>query len=952
MLFDIKDKFVNFITDRLFLLYVITAILFGILTCRIFNLQIIHGDDYFNNFSLSTQKDISIPGSRGNIYDRNGVLLAYNELAYSVVITDVIESGPQKNLELNSIINKMNSIILENGDSIECDFAIYLDEDGNYRYSVSDAALLRFLADVYGRKLTSDLLYSEKNANPDEVIYYLAGSEKYGIGTYLIDENNNIDFIPGLGFNKEEILNIIKVRYNLSLNAYQKYISTTVSSEISDKTVAAIMENMNDLDGVSIEENFIRKYNNAVYFSPIIGYVGHISQEEYDLYSVSGNYTTNDIVGKTGIEYSMESVLQGIKGSETIFVDNQGRIIETSNVAAPVAGNDIYLTIDSDLQIAMYNLLEQKIASILITKIRNVKTVDEDGRNPLIPIYDVYFALFNNNVINLTHMGQSYAGDTEQTVYSAISAKKEVCLENIRDILENGTTMYKNESEEYQAYESIIVNMLLSADINVLLSDAIDTTDPVYQQWKISEDISIKDFLNYCISAQWVDLGKLQIDNEYADTNEIYAALVDYIINKLSTNRDFTKKIIKYMILSDTITPRQIILILWEQDIIQVDESEINNLKNGVISSYDFMTSLISNLKITPAQLGLEPCSGSIVITDTNNGEVLALVSYPGYDNNKLANNADMSYLAALNADLSKPLWNYATQQRTAPGSTFKMVVATAGVMEGVINTYSTITCTGVFDKLNGVVHKCHCYPGSHGALNVSQAIKYSCNCFFYEVGYRLADDSGVYNDGYGIDRLYTYADLYGLSEKSGVEITESEPMVSDQYPVASAIGQGTNNFTTVGLARYITAIANNGTVYNLSLINSITDYEGNYIYTYTPNIRNTIELPDSLWDSIHTGMRGVVQNKAYFNNLQVDTAGKTGTAQEATNKANHAWFVGYAPYNNPEMCVAIRIANGYTSDYTAQLSVDVYRYYFDLDEEENILTGTAETLSGTIGGD
>lgn len=952
MLFDLKDRFLNFITDRTVLLYIVILVLSFVLLNKIFVLQIVNGQSYLDNFTLSIEKQIDIPASRGCIYDRNGVLLAYNDLAYSVTITDTTPSGKGKNETLNNIIYNMNNIIKEHGDKIECDFGIYLDENDNYMFNVEGTALLRFLADVYGRASTSDLLYVEKTANPDEVIAYLGGEKKYAVGGYLEGAKGDV-FAYGMGYTKEDILDIVKVRYNLSLNGYQKYISTTVSSEVNERTVAAILENSEILDGVKIEEQSIRKYNNAVYFSPILGYVGKISPSEYETYSaIDPNYSNIDMVGKTGIEYSMESYLQGTKGTETVFVDNLGRIKETTDEILPVAGDDVYLTIDSELQMAMYDLLEQKIAGILVAKIKNVKEVDEEGRNPSIPIYDVYFAVFNNNVIDISRFDKPYASDVEQQVGSAINLKKQSIITNLEDELRNGSKPYNTLSKEYQVYESFIVNMLSSSNYGLIMNDKIDTTDEMYINWKINETISIREYLNYAIAMQWIDISKLDILDEYADSTEIYNALVDYIVEKLSTNGEFTKKVIKYMLLSDSIQPRQVCQILWEQDVIQIDSSYITSLKNGSMSSYDFMLYLIENIRLTPSQLGLEPCSGSMVITDCNTGEVLALVSYPGYDNNRLANTADTAYLAALNADLSKPLWNYATQQRTAPGSIFKMVSATAGVMEGVITTDSSITCYGTFDKLNGTVHKCHVYPGSHGSLQVSGAIRHSCNCFFYEVGYRLANDGVGYNDKYGIERLAKYADLYGLSEKSGVEITESEPQVSDQYPVPSAIGQGTNSYTTVGLARYTTALANGGTVFNLSLIYRIDDPSGADSYEYTPDIRNTIDLPDSLWNSIHTGMRGVVLNKYYFNQIDIETAGKTGTAQEATNKANHALFVGYAPYNNPTMTVSIRIANGYTSDYAAQVAVDVYKYYFKLADEDDILTGTASDANGTIGGD
>lgn len=952
MLYDLKEKLYNFITSRVFLMFVALLIVTCILMNRIFYLQIVHGADYLNNFTLSIEKEVVIPGTRGNIYDRNGVLLAYNELAYSVTITDTIESGNGKNETLNTIIYNMIHLLDETGAEITSDFQIYIDEFGNYSYSVEGTALLRFLADVYGHASTTELLYEEKNSNPDEVIAYLASEERFGVGGYL-ETTEGDTFVTGMGYTKEEILDIVNIRYNLSLNAFQKYIATTVATDVNEETVAVIMENSDILQGVNIEETSIRRYNNSIYFSPIIGYTGRISQAEYEEYSLlDSSYTLNDLVGKAGIEQTMEMELQGTKGSETIYVDNLGKIIEVENYVSPVAGNDIYLTIDSGLQIAAYNILEQKIAGILVGHIVNARTVENTGRNVKIPIYDVYFALFNNNVIDINHMSKSYAGQTEAAVYQTYLEKQESVFATLRDEMLYGDTAYCDLNTEYQVYESFIVSMLSSSNYGVLLNDKIDTTDPTYLNWRVQETISIKEYLTYAIAMQWIDITKLDLDGQYSDSSEIYEALVDYIIEHLESNAEFTKLLYKYMLLSDDITGKQVCNLLWEQDIIQVEASEMDALNAGRISSYTFMINLISELKITPAQLGLEPCSGSCVVTDVNTGEVLALVSYPGYDNNRLANRADAAYLAALNSDLSRPLWNYATQQRTAPGSTFKMVTSVAGVEEEVISTSTPIVCTGVFDKLNGTIHRCWISPGAHGSLSLRGAIEHSCNHFFYEVGYRLANDGNGYNDSYGIERIAIYADMFGLSERSGVEIPESEPQVSNQYPVPSAIGQGNHNYTTAGLARYVTAVANSGTVYDLSLIYQISDSSGNIIYDYEPTVRNYITLEDSLWSSIHQGMHAVVEGKSYFQNINLEAAGKTGTAQEATNRPNHALFVGYAPYDNPEIAIAVRIANGYSSDYAAQVSRDVFKYYFNLVEITDIITGTASEETGTTGGD
>ena len=952
MISYIREKFIRFYKARYFVPYLFLVIVFCVLLGRVFSLQIVQGDDYMDNFTLSIEKEISIPGARGNIYDRNGELLAYNELAYSVTITDTIESGNGKNEKLNGIILNMVRMIEANGDQVLNDFGIYLDEDDNFAFAYEGTQRLRFLADIYGRAVIGDLMYSERTSTPDEVMNYLAGAKKFGIGSYA-HGGSKAGFFPMMGYTKEEILQIAIIRYHLSLNSFQKYIATTVATDVSEKTVAVIMENSDTLQGVSVVQDTIRRYNHAVYFSPIIGYTGRISQNEYESYSAENpDYATTDYVGKTGIEYSCEADLRGQKGSETVYVDNMGKIIETQNVVLPVAGNDVYLTIDTDLQMAAYHLLEQKIAGILVSKLRDEKSISQTGRNRLIPVYDVYAALYGNNVINLDHLSKSYAGENEKAVYEAFLKKQEEVSEQLREEMINGNTPYQNLSDELKEYESYIITLLGSDNVGILHTSDIDTTDEVYLNWRVKESISIREYLLYCISQQWIDISKLTISSQYADSEEIYRALVADIIVRLQNSTEFSKKLYKYMLLQDRINGRQTCLILWEQDIIQTDTDRVEALRTGKITSYSFITYMLSHLRLTPAQLGLEPCSGSVVITNPDSGEVLALVSYPGYDNNRLANTADSAYLAKLTNDRSKPLWNYATQQRTAPGSTFKMVSSIAGVEEGVITTNSVIECTGSFTKLTGTVHNCWIHPGNHGDLNLTGAIENSCNCFFYEVGYRLANDGAGYNDHVGIERLTTYADWFALNEKSGVEITEAEPQVSDQYPVASAIGQGTHNYTTVGLARYVSAVANSGTVYDLTLIREIRDPSGNPAYYFVPHIRNEIILDDSLWNAVHLGMRRVVESKKYFDDLAIQTAGKTGTAQEATNKPNHALFVGYAPYEHPQIAIAVRIANGYSSDFAAQVGHDCFQYYFGLEDEESLITGTASEATAESAGD
>lgn len=944
----------NVENSKLIILAIIILFLGSILIYRIFNLQIVNGAEALEDFTLKIQKERSIPSSRGNIYDRNGKILAHNKLAYNVTIEDVYESKTGKNEALNETLLKMIRLIEKSGDVIAGDFSIILDENGNYIYSVADTKLRRFKADIYGHADPGDMKYEEETATAEEMMQYLAGYSRYGVGKSSDPANPRDSFVLGEGYTKEEILKIVTLRYAMSANSFQKYIPTNVATDVSEETVASILENIEELPGAAIQEDTIRVYENPEYFAHILGYTGKIDKEEMEtlnqnISSSSGykdEYSLNDVVGKTGIEETMEDYLRGVNGKETIYVDNMGKVIETTDRIDPLAGNDLYLNIDADLQMAAYDILEQKLAGILVGKIINSKSyvVPEhpSASSLYIPIDDVYFALINNSVIDISEFDDKDALPNESAIYTAFLEKQQQIFNYLNYQLYEKFTPYNQLPNEYQIYQSYIISML--KDYDVLMTDEIDKNDETYIAWTTEEVISMGEFLKYCISQNWVDVSKINLESKYADADEIFDSLVQYIFEKLENNTTFAKKMYKYMIKNNDISAKQVCSVLLEQDVVSITEEEKDKFLKGQVSAYNFIIFLIENLYITPAQLALDPCSASVVITNTI-GEVLALVSYPSYDNNRLANSIDNNYYAWLQTDLTRPMWNSATQQKTVPGSTFKMVSATAALEEHVVTTSSHILCRGIFDRFITNQYKCWVYPSAHGSLNVVGGIANSCNCFFYEVGYQLGISNDTYYSNLGIDKLYKYADMFGLSEKSGVEIEEATPEVSNDYSVMSAIGQGTNNYTTVGLSRYVTTIANNGTCYNLSLLDKVTDSNGNLLKDFSPEVRNKVDIASSTWNSIHEGMRQVVEKRSDFGllrNAGINVAGKTGTAEETRKRANHALFVSYAPYENPEVTITTRIANGYTSNYAANLTRDIYLYYFGIQEEDAILSGTA----------
>lgn len=929
MSYDIKDFLKKFFSSRLFVLAAVFIVFFGIILARIFTLQVVNGKSYQENFSLKIQMKQPINAARGNIYDKNGKLLAYNELAYSISINDstTYSSTKEKNKAVNAELAEILTVLKNNGETLNNDFKIDRKKDGTYSFNVSGSSLNRFRADVFGKSSADDLEYDkdtgidEANATAEQIMEYLMGKDNFGISSK---------------YDGDLAYRIVVVRYAMLGNRFARYKEVKIATDVSDKTVAYVNEHMDTLSGISVNEDMIRKYNYSEYFSSIIGYTGPISESEYTaLHKKNKDYTQNDTVGKAGMEQYYETYLRGKNGEQKFYIDNVGRISEIISSTDSVAGDDLYLSIDADLQKATYLALQNEIAAIVYSNIKSGE----------IPINDVYTALIGNSVINTEHFSKVKASDTEKNVLSVFKSRQKTTLGKIKQELTSSPEALNTMSDEVLDEFTYIISML--KDDQVLLKNEIDTSDSVYQKWK-NQKISPKEYLSYCITQHWIDISQLNVDEKYADSTEVYDALCKYILKNIKTDTEFSKIIYQYMITRGEISPRQLCLILFDQGVLDYDDATVNKLKNGSLSPRDFLMKKIYNIEITPAQLALEPCTGSCVVTDEKTGEIRAMVSYPGYDSNKLANGVDSEYFASLQHDKSSPLLNYATQQKTAPGSTFKLVSATVGLAENVITTSDQIRCTGIYNDISNKP-KCWIYPGSHGLDNVSEAIRDSCNIFFYTVGNRLAQKkTGSYNDANGIDLIQKYAHIYGLDQKTGLEISESKSSVATKYPVMAAIGQSDNNYTTVALSRYVTAVAS-GKKYNYQLMNKIVDADGKTVKKYKADYEDISDtLTSSQWDAIHSGMREVVSTMDRFQGFDIPVAGKTGTAQQ-DGHANHGLFVGYAPYDDPEITIAVRIANAYSSHNAATAARNVISYYYKETSMKDIKEMKAAGANGNI---
>ncbi|OON95936.1 MAG: hypothetical protein ATN36_06990 [Epulopiscium sp. Nele67-Bin005] len=1024
------EKVIQLSTERVFIMLVGIYCLFAILLLRFYQLQVIQYDDYAKNVRVGVERQIEIPATRGLIFDRYGRPLAINQPTH---ILKVDQQVSQSSTQLNETLLKVAQLLESNGDTYIDDIPISKTEP--FEYTGTKTAINQFMYSIpYNHEEHRQQLLA---LSAEEVIQYLRGR-------YYIPES----------MTNEEARKVIAMRTTMYPYTYQQYKLTTIATGISENTIASVQENYMNFPGVSVGIDSVRYYPEGEYMGNILGYTRVMTDSIYSQLEGQG-YDKNDVVGHEGIERSMESELRGQKGLERIEVDTFGRKVHTIEEDAAIQGNDIFLTIDIDLQREVYTAIEKRLSEALVVRLR----------------------------------GQKSAVSAREVLISMIESSQ-LLVSKMRDA-EEGT-------QQFYLYNSLLFEY--------------NNLDPVIQ-----EELTLQQLL-----LQW------------AEEKE------------------------------SIITDKQIILAMHEQGSLSLSPEVVNAIwENPYGGGEAILIQQLQDGHLKPNQMAIDPFSASAVIVDVNTGEVLALVGYPSVDSNELANNFN-SYYPTLFDDRSM-LWNRAMMTIKAPGSIFKMVSATAGLMEGVVSPNEAIYCSGVFTKAGEPAPKCWIYNstgGGHGAVTLQRAIEVSCNCYFYEVAYRL----GIKNtEAYGgIDALTKYATMFGLDEPTGIELPEASPNVSmpynlvvqnvtsvlsglrnmneerlvsrakdigdrftkSLYPVANAnatdiegrienliqyefkrnievvlqgalandiekitqksleniqgylqlnltavvedvvvntmadtssrslkakateqvtkhikymitdtvedivedalddilpndilevyryayttlynkvviadqdqelidalayklanmeadtdkyltmleqkvaeslvtvigsylfegidmewndgitirtaIGQGQNAFSPVQMARYTAALANGEVVHDLKIVGAVYDSkETQTLQSTEVKINSTLDIPDEYLEEIYKGMQRVVTGSSgtlrnHFRGIQVDTAGKTGTAQEG--KHEHSWYAGFAPVDDPQIVVVTSVYNeDGLGSYGSQIARDIFEIYYNVGQE------------------
>ncbi len=790
----------------------VMAIIFSAFTFRLYNLQVVNEQTYAEQADKKKTKTITLTGSRGKILDSKGSPLAYSRRCFNVQIyrDPSHKSTEQKKAYTNSILEVIRAVEKRGKSTID-GFWLKRDSNGNWVFDTG----------------TTNAKVAEKREKQWRANFVLNKTAVKDLFNALCKNYSVPEELP-----EEDKIKILTVWQEIQMNAYISK-PVTIAEDVDFETVAELEARSMELTGISIGESTQRVYPRGSLAAHAIGYVGKISDDATMEYYKERGYSTDAIVGQTGIELSMEDHLTPFieyrQGKQEVEIDRRGKIIRQLSYIEPMDGNDVQLTIDSDLQAVAEKALE----------------------------------------------------------------------ENIKEI---------NEAQQAE-------------------------------------------------------------------------------IEKESWQRRYRR-----------------VLDAYEENNIDIELAE----------------------------------TGAVAVIEVNTGRILALASYPSFDLSLLTGPIDPQVWNSLVTDERYPMFNRAVSTKDAPGSTFKMVTALAGLMEGKVTPEETIY-DQVEYKGEGIdtarPPKCWSSHG-HGNMDVISAISNSCNYYFYEVGYRL-----------GSTTLSKWAAQLGLTSSTGIELREESSFVGNQsmlydssraindqqtskpyyaakvikkelqkigedrgitydeerldrvtkslldivtttetkseWPsrihdilltdmnlpseyisnnflantfqsylndlkwtanetVMTAIGQSITQTTPVALARYIAAIANGGTVYNAQIVDKIISPTGEVVLEKEPSIANKIEGADGYFAYIQEGMRRVTSTEndgtaaKYYKNTKYPMAAKTGTSTITKVRAgnldveNNSWHVAYGPADNPEIAVVVYIQNGFAGGRSSPTAIKIITSYLD----------------------
>lgn len=629
---------------------------------------------------------------------------------------------------------------------------------------------------------------------------------------------------------------------------------------------------------------------------------------------------------------------------ESVLKADRGGIKDSSGT--------VLAKVDAQYSIVLYKTkVSNEVLNNTILKLINILSTNGDQYvdNFLIDINPFRFKLEEEeSQIKWKKANNIDENATAEEVFYFFKDKYEITTDNIEDIRKILAIRYEisyrgySNTKSIEIAEDISQNSLLQINERNSEFSGVEITGEPIRTYPLGNTAS-----HILGRIGKIESYELEGNEEIYDPNDIIGKSgIEYVFEKYLKGTDGVKQI--DMDVDGTITGEYIteeaesgsdVILTIDSKLQAVTEQALKNniekIANGGFSD------------TSPAD------AGAAVVLNVKTGEVLAMASYPDYSPSEFVNGIDTAtWNYYINGD-TKPLENKAIAAMYSPGSTFKMATAIAGLESGAITTTETIRDTGVYKKYNSS-WKCWIYTSNHighGRLSVSDAIKQSCNYFFYEVGDRI-----------GIDTLAKYSYYLGLGHKTGIElqgeisgvlasnqIAEQENRVwNPGETISAAIGQSYNTFTPVQMAKYVAMIANRGKNLDVTVVKSIVNADGSEVPRdeYQSYVNERLGLTDENIEemsfneeninAILEGMRGVTSESggtAYstFKNFNIEVGGKTGSAQTGVEGKTNAWFVGFAPFDDPEIAIVVFVRNGGHGGYTAEVARDIIAQYFGM---------------------
>ena len=927
------DHFFDLCKNRIFVMLCGIIVLFAIIVLRLFSLQIIHGTDYEESITASVSKKLPVTAPRGDIYDRYGRPLAINTVAYCVQVDGSVplEFTAEERQELAAALTEA---LWERGET-KTD-SLPITKRAPYAFTFKGTEEEKETQEKRW-KTSIGLEKKQRDMTAEECLHWLY--EQYEPPADFKEAQKR----TYTSFCLSDDRNLMALTLAMKLTDFGEEITDELP--LDTESPYSFQFNGNKNREKSWKESMGMEDKQLAF--------GSLKTLDYlrDYFGLPEGLP-NDLIRSTlGIRYSM--YLQRYQQYQTVNVATD---VSDKTLAYVEENQDIFPCVIIDT-ISLREYPQGEYFAHILGYIRQMTEndyalykddVDKEG-NPIYSQTDL--------------VGQDGMEKLFERELNGSDGKVLIEVDN------QGRRMSVIDSTEPVPGKDLFLT--LDSKLQQVAYDTLESELRTAVLKKLTgggkNSVSTLELFQSMINVNHISAQEMLYAEEGTVQHTVYLRLKQ-AQPTFNPEQEDAAEVAKEFLLDalekGNVSIRELTLMMIEQEHLTVTPEEKAGIDSGAVAPLSLILNKLSNGEMSPADTGLDPCTGSVFVTQVGTGEVLASVTYPSYDNNELVNTFNNNYYNALLKDGNTPLVNRPLKQKKASGSTFKMITALAGLETGTITPDTLITDKGIFKDTGIPYARCWIYSntgGTHGPLNVSHALEVSCNYFFYELAYRMGNVT-TGNSNNSITTLNEYMAAFGLNSYTGLELDEYGPTMAspinkeravktfnpdattsqtrwtDGDTIRTAIGQSINSYTPAQVTKYISTLANGGTLYKLHMVDHIQNPDGTLHSEVEETVENVIEFKEENLQAVYQGMYLVTNGsrgtlRGIFDDLPVAVAAKTGTAEEDKNRSSHTWFVCFAPYDDPQIAITVMIPFGEGSGTPAPaVAKAIIKEYLGLD--------------------